>query len=221
MKNATEIVVVADRSTSMTGIITEMLAGYNGFIEEQKKDTTPANVTLVTFDDVSEIIYAGTPLAEVPALTREQYFPRGCTALLDAVGDAITETGKRLSEMKEEDRPNKVIVMIMTDGQENRSRRFSGEKIKEMIKHQREVYKWQFLFLGVDIDAYEMGNQFGIAADNILSSAKADMGDVYRAVGQSYTASRGMEGTLSMDHLGFTPNMKKMAKDKGVKPAGK
>lgn len=212
-RDATEIVVVADRSGSMMGLIDEMTKGFNGFIDEQRKDPSPASVTLVLFDNEVTTVYEGKALAEVPRLTREVYFARGSTALNDALGMAISKTGARLAAMKEEDRPNKVIVMVMTDGEENCSREYNSQQIKDMVKLQQETYSWKFMFLGVDIDAYGMGQKYGLQASSIVSGKADKLDMLYKSAGASYRASRSVKGTLDTNFELFSQDMKEEAGD--------
>ena len=125
--------------------------GGNAFIENQAKEPGEALLTLVQFDTEYEFLHKGVPMVDVP---KYELVPRGATALLDAVGRAINETGERLSKMNEADRPGLVVFVVMTDGLENSSQEFSKPRIKEMIQHQQETFGWQFTFLGADQDAF-------------------------------------------------------------------
>ena len=154
-KNLTEIAFILDQSGSMDSIKAGTLEGVNAFLEQQKREnaTYPVRFSLTLFSTSIEIRNTSVSVTEVPALTEENYQPNGGTALLDAIGLTIDSLGKRLAETPEAERPGKVIVAIMTDGEENSSRQFTWTQISEKIKHQSEVYKWEFLFLGANQDA--------------------------------------------------------------------
>ncbi len=164
----TDITMVIDRSGSMQSIRTDAEGGINSFIEQQKLEPGEAMLTLVQFDTEYEFVHSGTPIKEIPAFT---LVPRGSTALLDAVGRAINETGARLAAMSDAARPGLVVFVIVTDGQENSSREFERTKIREMIEHQQSVYKWQFTFLAANQDAFAEGASMGIAQDGIAGFA--------------------------------------------------
>ena len=154
-----DITVVMDRSGSMNVCQSDAEGGLNHFVDEQKKQPGEALFTLVQFDHEYEFVHRGIPIRTVPHC---QLVPRGNTALLDAVGRAIVETGERLAKMNEADRPALVVVVIITDGQENASKEFSRTKIKEMISHQQAAYKWQFTYLGANQDAFAEAGALGI-----------------------------------------------------------
>jgi uncharacterized protein YegL len=162
-KNHAEIICILDRSGSMQSIASDAIGGFNTFIEEQKKVPGTASVSLVLFDNEYLKIYENKNLNEVETLTAETFIPRGMTALLDAVGRTINTVGERLSQTPEEDRPEKVMVCILTDGLENASTEFTKNKIKEMITHQREKYSWEFAFLGANQDAFAEAGAIGIS----------------------------------------------------------
>jgi hypothetical protein len=158
-KDLTDITVVVDRSGSMAACQSDAEGGLNTFINEQKKLPGESLFTLVQFDTEYEFVHKGIPIRDVPPY---HLVPRGSTALLDAVGRAIVETGERLRNMKEADRPGLVVFVILTDGQENSSREFQLAKIKEMVQHQQDVYKWQFTYLGANQDAFAEAGGMGI-----------------------------------------------------------
>ena len=164
----TYLAFVLDRSGSMHNLIEESINGYNSLIKKQKdlcKEGEEALVTTVIFDNEIENIYDNVDIKKIEPLTEDIYYARGCTALLDALGTTIISVGKTLSNMKEEDRPAKVIVTITTDGLENASREFTKSKIKEMITHQQEKYNWTFVFLGANMDAIGEAESLGINKD--------------------------------------------------------
>jgi uncharacterized protein YegL len=158
--NLTEIVLVVDRSGSMSSCRDEAENGINHFVEEQKKLEGEANLTLVQFDNEYEFLHEGTAINDVDKYT---LIPRGMTALLDATGRAIAETGARLAEMDEADRPGLVAFVIVTDGQENASKEYDIDRIKEMVEEQETKYNWQFTFLGAGVDAFKGGSIMGFS----------------------------------------------------------
>ena len=161
-KNLTELVLILDRSGSMSGLEADTIGGFNSMIEKQKKADGEAFVSTVLFDDKTDVIYDRVPLDKVEPMTDRQYYVRGCTALLDAVGGAIHHIGNVHKYAREEDVPEKTIFVITTDGQENASRRYTYDKVRRMIERQKEVYHWEFIFLGANIDAAAEAARFGI-----------------------------------------------------------
>ena len=164
-ENLTELVFILDRSGSMSSLETDTIGGFNSMLERQKKESGEAFVTTVLFDDKYEVLHDRYDIKGVKLLTEKEYYVRGSTALLDAIGITINNIGKALSDTKEEDRPGKVLFVIITDGMENSSREFSYEKVKKMVEHQKSKYSWDFIFLGANIDAIKTANSFGISAD--------------------------------------------------------
>lgn len=178
MRDATHITVLLDRSGSMESVKDETISGYNAFVKEQKEAGDNASLTLVQFDSVGvDTLQEFTPIKSVPNLNGDTFQPRGMTPLLDALGETIESTGRSLSAIPEANRPDKVVFVIITDGQENASHRFSKGRIKEMIDHQSSVYKWQFVYLGANQDAFSEAGDIGIAAAaaaNYVGAATAD-----------------------------------------------
>lgn len=158
--NYSDVTVVLDRSGSMASCRTDAEGGVNTFIEEQKKHPGECAFSLVEFDHEYNFVHKAKPVSEVQPYT---LVPRGNTALLDAVGRAINETGERLAAMKEEDRPSLVVFVIVTDGQENASKEFKREQIKAMIERQQKEYNWQFTFLGANQDAFAEAGSIGVS----------------------------------------------------------
>ncbi|MBQ8995816.1 MAG: VWA domain-containing protein [Oscillospiraceae bacterium] len=163
MRNdCTELVLILDRSGSMSGLEDDTIGGFNSMIEKQKKEEGDAYVSVVLFDDRSEVIYDRVDIKKVEPMTDKQYYVRGCTALLDAVGGAIHHIGTVHKYAREEDRPGKTVFVIITDGMENASRRYDYEQVRKMIERQQEQYHWEFLFLGANIDAAKEAGRMGI-----------------------------------------------------------
>ena len=164
-KNLTELVFILDRSGSMAGLEADTIGGFNAMLQKQRGEPGEAVISTVLFDNETEVIHDRIPLDRVPRLTEKEYYVRGCTALLDAVGGAIHHIGNVHKYAREEDRPEKTLFVITTDGLENASRRYTYDKVKAMIERQREKYGWEFLFLGANIDAAREAARFGIRAD--------------------------------------------------------
>ncbi len=164
-KGLTEMVFILDRSGSMAGLEADTIGGYNSMLEKQKALEGEALVSTVLFDHENMVICDRKPIAEVTKMTEEEYFVRGCTALLDAVGGAIHHIGNVHKYAREEDRPEKTIFVITTDGMENASKTYTYGRVQKMIKRQTEKYGWEFLFLGANIDAAREAARFGIRAD--------------------------------------------------------
>ena len=164
-KNLTELVMILDRSGSMSGLENDTIGGYNGMLKKQRETEGEVLVSTVLFDHNIEVLHDRVPLDKVPAITEKDYYVRGSTALLDAVGRAIHHIGTIHKYAREEDRPEKTIFVITTDGMENASQEYSYDRVKEMVERQKEKYGWEFLFLGANIDAIETAGRFGISAD--------------------------------------------------------
>lgn len=163
--NLTEIIFLLDRSGSMAGLEKDTVGGFNSFIERQSKLAGKTMVTTVLFDDEYEVLWNGEDASKV-RLTEKEYYVRGCTALLDAVGKTILEVGARFARTNENDRPGNVIFVITTDGEENASSEFTYEKVKELINHQQEKYSWEFIFMGANIDAAKEAVCLGIDSES-------------------------------------------------------
>ena len=163
-KNLTELVFILDRSGSMVKLVEDTIGGFNGMIEKQKKLEGQALVTTVLFDDEARAIHDRLDLQEVPTLTEREYHVGGCTALLDAVGGTIRHISKIHKYIREEDRPEKTLFVITTDGMENASCKYTYEKVKDMIDAQKSK-GWEFIFLGANIDAAKEAARFGIDQD--------------------------------------------------------
>lgn len=168
-KNLTEIVFILDRSGSMSGLEADTIGGFNSMIEKQKKEAGEALISTVLFNNFSEVIHDRVPIGRVEPMTDREYYVRGCTALLDAIGGAIHHIGNIHKYAREEDVPEHTLFVITTDGMENASRRYDSETVKKMIERQKAKYGWEFLFLGANIDAVETASRFGIGADRAVN----------------------------------------------------
>ena len=169
MKDMTSIHCVIDRSGSMGPLQDDAIGGFNKFLDEQKKVPGEAEISIALFDDQYDIIANGVKIKDAQPFTHATYVPRGMTALYDAIGKTMNEAGTRFSNMPESERPNKVLFIILTDGQENSSKEFTKDKIFEMIKTQKEKYNWEFIYLGANQDAMAVGGSIGIGANNCMS----------------------------------------------------
>ena len=165
----TELVFILDRSGSMSGLEADTIGGFNSMIAQQKREAGEALVSTVLFANDSTVIHDRLPLSEVPPLTEKEYFTCGCTALLDAIGYGMEKMVNIQRHLPEDERAEKVIFVITTDGLENASKRFSYEKIRRMIEREKEQYGWEFLFLGANIDAIETARHFGISEDRAVN----------------------------------------------------
>ncbi len=161
----TELIFILDRSGSMAGLEADTIGGFNAMLEKQRAEPGEALVSTVLFDSTTQVIHDRVPLAQVPRLTEKDYFVRGSTALLDAVGGAVHHIGNVHKYARAEDRPEKTLVIITTDGMENASRRYTYAEVRRMIERQKEKCGWEFLFLGANIDAASEAQRFGIGAD--------------------------------------------------------
>lgn len=168
-KGLTEIVCVLDRSGSMGSIMSDAIGGLNSFITEQKKLDGDATITMALFDDGYDIIHDNVDINNVSEIGSDVYFPRGMTALYDAIGKTVTSVGQRLSKTDESERPEKVIVAILTDGLENCSREYESDTIQKIIKEQEDKYNWQFVYLAANQNAFDVGSQFGMKHHNSIN----------------------------------------------------
>lgn len=202
-KGLTEVVFILDRSGSMSSLTNDTIGGFNSFVEQQKKEAGECFLTTILFDDQYDVLHDHIDIQEVKPLTDREYFARGMTALLDATGKAISTVGNRLAVTNEDERPENVIVVITTDGQENSSKEFTAEKIKEMVSHQEEKYKWSFLFLGANIDAFATGGAYGFDASRTAQYTADAIGtqtlysSVTNFVADTRAGSRDLSATLT------------------------
>jgi len=187
--NVTEIIFLLDRSGSMSGLERDTIGGFNSFIEKQCQLEGKVALTTVLFDDKYELLWNGVDASTVK-LTSKEYFVRGMTALLDAVGKTILAVDHRLS--KEEKKPDKVIFVITTDGMENASRECTYDKVKEQIKHHQEKNNWEFIFIGANIDAAKEADSMGINPNNAYDFVASEEGveSMYTMVNESVSERR-------------------------------
>ena len=200
-KNLTEIVFILDRSGSMAGLEGDTIGGFNSMIEKQRRQEGEAYISTVLFDNHSDVIHDRVPLDKVPRLTEKEYYVRGCTALLDAVGSAVHHISNVHKYAREEDVPEKTIFVITTDGMENASRSYSYEKVRAMIEERKEKYGWEFLFLGANIDAAREAARFGIRPDRAANYHADSRGTevIYEAVGDALCEMCSCPEPLSAD----------------------
>ncbi len=167
--NLTELVFILDRSGSMSGLESDTIGGFNSMIEKQKKQEGGCYVSTILFDDEIEVLHDRVKLVDIPKMTDRDYTVSGCTALIDAIGSAIHHLGNIHKYARPEDVPEHTMFVIITDGQENASHRYSSEQVKKMIERQKEKYGWEFLFIGANIDAVETARQYGINKDRAVN----------------------------------------------------
>ena len=198
-KELTEIVFILDRSGSMEGLEADTIGGFNSMMKKQKEEQGEALVSTVLFDDVCEVIHDRVPMDEVQKLTAKEYFVRGCTALLDAIGGAIRHIGNIHKYARDEDRPEKTLFIITTDGMENASRRYTYAKVRKMVERQKEKYGWEFLFLGANMDAIETAGHIGICADRAVTYECDEEGTAlnFEVVGEAVSHVRCSEKMLA------------------------
>ena len=197
----TELVFILDRSGSMAGLEKDTIGGFNAMLAKQRKEPGDAVVSTVLFDNQAEVIHDRVALADVPDLTDREYYVRGCTALLDAVGGAIHHIGNVHKYARREDVPEKTLFIITTDGMENASRRYTYEKVRRMIEHEKEKYGWEFLFLGANIDAAAEAKRFGIDASMAANYHCDEEGTAlnYEVISEAITSVRACAAPLSAD----------------------
>ena len=163
--NTSELVFLLDRSGSMAGLESDTVGGFNAMIRKQKQEDGVCFVSTILFDNESKVLHDRVPLADVPTMTEREYTVRGCTALLDALGDAIQHIANIHKYARREDVPARTLFVITTDGMENASHRYTYDKVRRMIEKEKEKYGWEFIFLGANIDALQEAARFGISAD--------------------------------------------------------
>jgi len=208
-KGLTELVFILDRSGSMSGLESDTIGGYNGLLEKQKQEGGEAVITTVLFDDHGELLPDRSNLRGVAPITEKEYFVRGSTALLDAIGKTISKIGNAQKHTAEEERAERVLFVITTDGMENASREYSLKLVREMIERQKTRYGWEFLFLGANIDAAETAESFGIHRDMAVNYNPDGEGtqlnyqvlsDVVTSFRDGATIHENWKATIEKDH---------------------
>lgn len=204
-KGLTEVVFILDRSGSMSGLEADTIGGFNSMIEKQKREDGEAYISAVLFDDQTEVLYDRVPVDRVEPMNDRQYYVRGCTALLDALGGAIHHIANVHKYARPEDIPEKTLFIITTDGMENSSRRYTYGRVKDMVEHEKEKYGWEFLFLGANIDAIDVAGRFGIGADRALNYECDSIGTSlnYQVLSDTISAVRRSESRADMDDAIF------------------
>jgi len=189
--NITELVFILDRSGSMGGLEADTIGGFNGMIEKQKKEEGEAYVSTILFYNESEVIHDRVKLSEIRPMTEEDYYVRGCTALLDAIGDAVKHISNIHKYARPEDVPAHTMFVITTDGMENASRRYTYKEIKKLIGKQKEL-GWEFLFIGANIDAVEVAERVGISKERTANYVSDSVGTsmVFQALAAPISAMR-------------------------------
>lgn len=190
--NLTELVFILDRSGSMGGLESDTIGGFNSMIEKQKKEDGKAYVTTILFDNKLDTVHDRVDLADIRPMTEKEYYVRGCTALLDAIGHAITHISDIHRYARPEDVPEHTVFVITTDGMENASHRYSSEEIKKLIESKKEENGWEFLFLGANIDAVETAANIGIARERAVNYSCDAYGTAlnYRVVSDAVSCVR-------------------------------
>ena len=208
-KGLTELVFILDRSGSMSGLESDTIGGYNGLLEKQKQEGGEAVITTVLFDDHVELLHDRINLRGVAPITEKEYYVRGSTALLDAIGKTISKIGNAQKHTAEEERAERVLFVITTDGMENASREYSLKLVREMIERQKTRYGWEFLFLGANIDAAETAESFGIHRDMAVNYNPDGEGtqlnyqvlsDVVTSFRDGATIHENWKATIEKDH---------------------
>jgi len=192
-ENFTSINVIIDASGSMSHLTHDTIGNFNTFLQEQKAFPGEAVFTLCTFNTDYHLVHDFVKIAGVPSLDAKTYVPQGGTALLDAMGSTIDSVGKKLAALPEEERPSKVIFLIITDGHENSSRRFDAAQVKSMVEHQKDTYSWEFVFMGANIDAISAGTNLGISMQNTLNYVPSAAGteNLYKSISSNVSSYRG------------------------------
>lgn len=200
-KTLTEIVYILDRSGSMSGLEADTIGGFNSMIEKQKQTGEKAYVSTVLFDDRTEVIHDRVPIEKVNKITNKEYFVRGSTALLDAVGGAIKHIINIHKYAREEDRPDKTIFVITTDGMENASMNYNYNQVKKMIEKEQKEYGWEFIFIGANIDACAEAERFGIRRERAVNYIHDDRGTklIYEGVSQAMCAVMKADSPMVME----------------------
>lgn len=213
--NYTHISIVLDRSGSMASCATDTIGGFNTFLRQQQDAPGDATLTMAQFDTVYEVLQSAKAIKEVPPLSSTTFVPRGSTALLDAIGRTVVDTGAFLGTLDESARPEKVVFVVITDGMENASCEFTQQQINDMITHQREVYRWEFVFLGANQDAISAGVDLGVAATASMTYAANGAGS--KALYDSVSANLVSYRSGAVQSMSFTKEDRLKQQQAGVK----
>jgi uncharacterized protein YegL len=200
-KDFTRIMIVLDRSGSMKSILESTISGYNDFVTDQSKIEGECRVSVRLFDNKHDVLYDNVDIKNVPLLDTNTFVPRATTALYDAIGMAITDLGKELYSLEESERPEKVMVVVITDGQENASMNWNIDKIKSSIEHQTDVYNWTFLFIGGGIDAKATADSLSIKKSLFFHNDSATTKRMFNKLSSDISAVRGMS---SVDYMSYS-----------------
>lgn len=191
MRDFTDITILLDRSGSMDSIKSDVIGGFNGFVDKQKGVGENASLTLVLFDGQSiDTVYTAMPINDVSKLTEATYQPRANTPLLDALGSTIHKTGERLAALNESDRPDKVVFVTTTDGLENASKEYTKAGVRSLTDQQESVYKWQFIYLGANQDAFNEAGQLGYASARVANFAPQNVASAMRVASSNVASYR-------------------------------
>ena len=191
-KGLTELVFILDRSGSMGGLESDTIGGFNSMLKKQQNEPGEAVITTVLFDDQYELLHDRINIKGIKPITEKEYFVRGCTALLDALGKTITKIANAQKHTSDDEKAEKVMFVIITDGLENASREYSYEQVKNIIEKQKELYKWEFIFLGANIDAVCEAAKFGIPEERAANFNSDSVGTRlnYEAVNEAVSYMR-------------------------------
>lgn len=190
--NITELVFIIDRSGSMAGLETDTIGGFNSMINKQKKEEGKCYVSTVLFDDRSEVIHDRVDINDVQPITEKEYYVRGCTALIDAMGDAIHHIANIHKYARKEDVPEHTMFVITTDGAENASHKYSSDDVKKMVEKEKEKYGWEFIFIGANIDSVETAKHYGIDRNHAVDYVHDEIGTavMYENISHAVTSKR-------------------------------
>lgn len=208
-KGLTEIVFILDRSGSMGGLENDTIGGYNSLIDKQKGEEGEALISTVLFDSETEVLHDRIPLDKIGHITDKDYYVRGSTALLDAIGGAVHHIGNIHKYARPEDVPEKTLFIITTDGMENSSREYSYDRVKKMIERQKEKYHWEFVFLGANIDAVSVAERFGVDRHRAVRYECDSAGTAlnYTVMNKMVTCARSATSAKAMEEAFETDEM--------------
>ena len=200
-ENLTELVFILDKSGSMSGLEKDTIGGFNSMLEKQRDVEGECYITTVLFDNNYELLHDRIDIRAVKSITEEDYYVGGSTALIDAIGRTIRKIGRAQKNTDEDYRAEKVMFVIITDGEENSSREFSAKKVKALIEKQKEKYNWEFVFLGANIDAVETARHYGISANRAQNYISDEKGSevIYSALAKAAVSFRGAPVNATFD----------------------